>query len=133
MNTGKVLFAQLIAFLPWTSFSRSVARYGGDLRVRSLSCAEQFRTMAFAQLTLCESLRDIEACLGAQPTELYHLGFSASVRCSTLAAANESCVWRIHAELAQRLIAPARIALCSGKLRHGPEHSRIRGRSISSG
>jgi len=77
VNTGKVLFAQLIAFLPWTSFSRSVARYGGDLRVRSLSCAEQFRTMAFAQLTLCESLRDIEACLGAQPTELYRLGFSA--------------------------------------------------------
>jgi Domain of unknown function (DUF4372)/Transposase DDE domain len=108
MNVGKVLFAQLMDFLPWSSFSRSVAHYGGDRRVRSLSCAEQFRAMAFAQLTFRERLRDIEACLGAQPNKLYHLGFRSPVRRSTLAEANESRDWRIHAELAQRLIAQAR-------------------------
>jgi IS4 transposase len=108
MNTGKVLFAQLMDFLPWSSFARSVARYGGDRRVRSLTCAEQFRAMAFAQLTFRESLRDIEACLGAQPNKLYHLGFRSPVRRSTLAEANEIRDWRIHAELAQRLIAQAR-------------------------
>lgn len=108
MNAGKVLFAQLMDFLPWSSFARSVARYGGDRRVRSLTCAEQFRAMAFAQLTFRESLRDIEACLGAQPSKLYHLGFRSPVRRSTLAEANESRDWRIHAELAQRLIAQAR-------------------------
>ena len=108
MNAGKVLFAQLMDFLPWTSFARSVARYGGDRRVRSLSCAEQFRAMAFAQLTFRESLRDIEACLGAQPNKLYHLGFRSPVRRSTLAEANENRDWRIHAEVAQRLIAQAR-------------------------
>jgi IS4 transposase len=108
MNAGKVLFAQLMDFLPWTSFARGVARYGGDRRVRSLSCAEQFRAMAFAQLTYRESLRDIEACLGAQPNKLYHLGFRSPVRRSTLAEANENRDWRIHAEVAQRLIAQAR-------------------------
>ena len=74
MNAGKLLFAQLMDFLPWTSFARSVARYGGDRRVRSLSCAEQFRAMAFAQLTYRESLRDIEACLRTA-RELYPMGF----------------------------------------------------------
>ena len=108
MNVGKVLFAQLMDFLPWSSFARSVARYGGDRRVRSFTCAERFRAMAFAQLTFRESLRDIEACLGAQPNKLYHLGFRSPVRRSTLAEANESRDWRIHAELAQRLIAQAR-------------------------
>ena len=108
MNAGKMLFAQLMDFLPWSSFARGVARYGGDRRVRSLTCAEQFRAMAFAQLTFRESLRDIEACLGAQPNKLYHLGFRSPVRRSTLAEANESRDWRIHAELAQRLIVQAR-------------------------
>jgi hypothetical protein len=108
MNVGKVLFAQLMDFLPWSSFARSVARYSGDRRVRSLTCAEQFRAMAFAQLTYRESLRDIEACLGAQPNKLYHLGFHSPVRRSTLAEANEKRDWRIHADLAQRLITQAR-------------------------
>ena len=108
MNTGKLLFAQLMDFLPWTSFARSVARFGGDHRVRSLSCAEQFRAMAFAQLTYRESLRDIEACLNAQPAKLYPKGFRSPVRRSTLAEANESRGWRIHAELAQRLMLQAR-------------------------
>ena len=108
MNAGKLLFAQLMDFLPWTSFARSVARYGGDRRVRSLSCTEQFRAMAFAQLTYRESLRDIEACLSAQPAKLYAMGFRSPVRRSTLAEANESRDWRIYAELAQRLMLQAR-------------------------
>ena len=63
MNTGKTLFAQLMDFLPWTTFTRIVDRYGGDHRVRTLSCAEQYRSITFAQLTYRESLRDIETCL----------------------------------------------------------------------
>jgi transposase len=108
VNAGKLLFAQLMDFLPWTSFARSVNRYDGDCRVRSLSCAEQFRAMAFAQLTYRESLRDIEACLSAQPAKLYPMGFRSPVRRSTLAEANESRDWRIYAELAQRLMLQAR-------------------------
>ena len=108
MNTGKTLFAQLMDFLPWSTFTRIVARYGGDRAVRTLSCAEQFRAMAFAQLTYRESLRDIEACLSAQAAKLYHMGFREPVRRSTLADANEARDWRIYAEFAQRLIAQAR-------------------------
>ena len=108
MNAGKLLFAQLMDFLPWTSFARSVARCGGDRKVRSLTCAEQFRAMAFAQLTYRESLRDIEACLNSQPSKLYPMGFRSPVRRSTLAEANESRDWRIYAELAQRLMLQAR-------------------------
>src|SRR5450756_1920842 len=72
MNTGKTLFAQLMDFLPWTTFTRIVERQGGDRYVKSLACTEQFRVMAFAQLTYRESLRDIEACLSAQAAKLYH-------------------------------------------------------------
>jgi len=108
MNTGKTLFAQLMDFLPWKTFGRIVARYDGDDRVRTLSCGEQYRAMAFAQLTYRESLRDIEACLSAQASKLYHMGFSEPVRRSTLADANESRDWRIYADLAQRLIRQAR-------------------------
>ena len=78
MNTGKTLFAQLMDFLPWSTFTRIVARYGGDARVRTLCCAEQ--AMAFAQLTYRESLRDIEVCLSAQASKLYHMGFREPVR-----------------------------------------------------
>lgn len=108
MNTGKTLFAQLMDFLPWTTFTRLVNRYGGDRYAKSLSCAEQFRVMAFAQLTYRESLRDIEACLSAQSAKLYHMGFRQEIKRSTLADANETRDWRIHAEFAQRLIAQAR-------------------------
>lgn len=108
MNTGKTLFAQLMDFLPWTTFARYVQRYGGDCGVRTLPCAEQFRIMAFAQLTYRESLRDIEVCLSAQVGKLYHMGLRESVRRSTLADANESRDWRIYADFAQRLIAQAR-------------------------
>ena len=108
MNTGKTLFAQVMDFLPWSTLARIVARYDGDRAVRALSCAEQYRVMAFAQLTYRESLRDIEACLSAQTTKLYHMGFREPVRRSTLADANEARDWRIYAEFAQRLITQAR-------------------------
>ncbi len=108
MNLGKTLFAQLMDFLPWKTFDRIVDRYGGDQRVRTLSCAEQWRVMAFAQLTYRESLRDIEACLLAQAGKLYHMGLRSPVSRSTLADANERRDWRIYADLAQRLITQAR-------------------------
>ena len=95
MNLGKTLFAQLMEFVPWTSFARIVARYGGDSRVRSLSCTEQFRAMAFAQLTYRESLRDIETCLLANQAKLYGMGFRSPVKRSTLADANEGRDWHI--------------------------------------
>lgn len=109
MLIGKTLFAQVMDFVPWSTFSRIVANYGGDVRVRRLSCAEQFRCMAFAQLSYRESLRDIEACLSAQSAKLYHMGFRHPVSRSTLADANEGRDWRIYAELAHRLIAQARV------------------------
>ena len=104
MNLGKTLFAQLMDFLPWTTFSRYVQRYDGDRRVRTLTCAEQFRIMAFAQLTYRESLRDIEVCLSAQAGKLYPMGLRASPRRSTLADANELRGWRLYADFAPRLI-----------------------------
>jgi transposase len=108
MNTGKTLFAQIMDFLPWTTFDRYVERYGGNRGVRSMTCAEQYRIMAFAQLTYRESLRDIEVCLSAQAGKLYHMGFRGQVKRSTLADANESRDWRIYADFGQRLIVQAR-------------------------
>jgi uncharacterized protein DUF4372/DDE family transposase len=108
MNTGKTLFSQLMDCLPWSTFARIVARYHGDHSVQTFPCTEQYRAMAFAQLTFRESLRDIEACLSAQPAKLLHMGFRGPVRRSTLADANEARDWRIYAEFAQRLIAQAR-------------------------
>ena len=108
MNAGKTLFAQLMDFLPWSTFNRYVARYGGDKGVRTLTCAEQFRVMAFAQLTFRESLRDIEACLRATRSRLYHLGIRGKISRNTLANANQNRDWRIYAEFAQILIAKAR-------------------------
>jgi len=108
MNVGKTLFAQIMEFVPWTSFSRIVTRYGGDSGVRRLPCTEQFRVMAFAQLTWRESLRDIEASLGANANKLYAMGFRHAPCRSTLADANESRDWRIWADLAAVLIRRAR-------------------------
>lgn len=108
MNIGKTLFAQIMDFLPWKSFHRTVKRYDGNRRVRTLSCAEQFRCMAFAQLTYRESLRDIEACLQVQSAKLYHMGFRQPIRRATLADANESRDWRIYSDYAQHLIAQAK-------------------------
>jgi hypothetical protein len=108
MHAGKLVFAQVMEFAPWHTFRRLVVKYRGDRNVRSFSCLDQFLCMAFAQLTYRESLRDIEACLGAQPTKLYHLGIRGNVTRSNLADANEGRDWRIHCELAQALIQIAR-------------------------
>jgi len=113
MYLGKTLFAQVMDFLPWKTFHRIVARFGGDHHIRTLSCAEQFRVMAFAQLTYRESLRDIEVCLAAQAGKLYHMGIAEPVARSTLADANELRDWHIYFEFAQRLIVKAR-ALYAG-------------------
>jgi hypothetical protein len=104
MYVGQTLFAQLMDCLPWTTFSRIVARYGGDYRVRTLPCTEHFRILAFAPLTYRESLRDIEVCLSAQAAKLYHMGMRTPVKRATLAEANERRDWRIYADFAQRLI-----------------------------
>ena len=116
MNAGKTLFAQIMEFVPWTSFARIVQRYGGNSGVRTLSCAEQFRAMAFAQLTWRESLRDIEASLSANASKLYAMGFRAAIRRSTLADANESRDWRIWSDLAAVLVRRARKLYASESL-----------------
>jgi len=108
MYVGKTLFAQVMEFVPWTSFARIVQRHGGNSGVRTLSCTEQFRAMAFAQLTWRESLRDIEATLSANASKLYAMGFRSSVKRSTLADANESRNWLIWSDLAALLIRRAR-------------------------
>ena len=108
MHVGKTLFAQVMEFVPWTSFARIVQRHGGNSGVRALSCAEQFRAMAFAQLTWRESLRDIETSLSANAGKLYAMGFRSAVKRSTLADANESRDWRIWSDLAALLIRRAR-------------------------
>lgn len=108
MYVGKTLFAQIMDFLPWKAFHRIVDRHGGDYRARTLTCAEHFRILAFAQLTYRESLRDIEACLAAQAAKLYHMGIRNAVSRSTLADANELRDWRIYEAFAHRLISQAR-------------------------
>ena len=108
MYVGKTLFAQVMEFVPWTSFARIVQRHGGNSGVRTLSCAEQFRAMAFAQLTWRESLRDIEISLSANASKLYAMGFRSAVKRSTLADANESRTWLIWSDLAAVLIRRAR-------------------------
>jgi len=108
MHLGKLVFAQVTEHLPLTTFRRCVARYGAEHKVKSFSCLEQFLCMAFAQLTYRESLRDIEACLRAQESKLYHMGIKARVSRSTLADANEVRDWRVYADFAQSLIGIAR-------------------------
>ncbi len=108
MHAGKLVFAQIMEFAPWKTFSRLVAKYQGDANTRTFRCLDQFLCMAFAQLTYRESLRDIEACLLAQPSKLYHLGFRGNITRSNLADANEGRDWRIYADFAQTLIRTAR-------------------------
>jgi len=108
MNSGKSIFAQLMDFLPAKAFRRCVQCYQGDYKLKSFSCWDQFLCMAFAQLTYRESLRDIEACLRAQQTKLYHLGIRGQVSRNTLAHANSVRDWRIYADFAQVLITRAR-------------------------
>src|SRR5665811_1596006 len=108
MNQGRTVFSQLLSFLPDREFRRCVARYGGDVRPRGFSCWDQYLSMAFAQLTYRDGLRDIEACLRSVGGKLYHMGFQGKVARSTLADANESRDWRIFADFAQVLIRIAR-------------------------
>ena len=108
MYSGQLVFTQLMEFLPRHEFNACVRRYGGDRRLRGFSCRDQFLSLAFAQLTFRESLRDIETCLRAVRTKLYHAGFRGSVSRSTLADANRTHDWRIWADFAQVLIAQAR-------------------------
>jgi transposase len=104
MHQGRIIFAQLLDFLPKHEFHRCVAKYQGNYRIHLFSCFDQFLAMAFAQLTGRESLRDIETCLRAMRPKLYHAGFHARVCRNTLAKANERRDWRIWADLAQVLI-----------------------------
>jgi len=108
MNTGKTLFAQVMEFVPWKTFSRIIARHNGDAGTRTLASAELFRILAFSQLTWRESLRDIEACLTANSTKLFHMGLRSAPARSTLADALNNRDWRIYQALALRLIARAR-------------------------
>jgi hypothetical protein len=108
VNAGQTVFAQIIDHLPHYEFQKCVSRYRGDYQQKSFSCWDQFLTMAFAQLTYRESLRDIEACLRSMSSKLYHMGFRGKVARSTLADANETRDWRIYADFAQVLIGIAR-------------------------
>ena len=116
MNVGKTLFAQVMEFIPWTSFTRIVDRYSGNAGVRRMSCADQFRVMAFAQLTWRESLRDIEVTLGANSSKLYAMGLRHAVHRSTLADANDARDWRIWSDLSALLIRRARKPYCDEDL-----------------
>ena len=108
MYTGPLVFTQVMDFMPLKTFQRCVERYQGNFSVKNFTCLDQFRIMAFAQLTYRESLRDIEACLRAQNNKLYHMGIRSKVSRSTLAEANEMRDWRIYDDFAHHLIGIAR-------------------------
>jgi len=108
MYEGKLVFAQLMEHLPMHTFRRAVARFDGDRAVKTFSCQDQFRAMAFAQLTWRDSLRDTVICLNCQAGKLYHMGFRGPITRSTFADANETRDWRLYAAFAQSLIAQAR-------------------------
>lgn len=108
MNSGQMIFTQIMDVMPRKTFHRCVARYQGDFSVKQFSCLEQFRVMAFAQLTYRESLRDTVTCLRAQHSKLYRMGIRSKVAKSTLADANENRDWRIFADFAHHLIGVAR-------------------------
>jgi len=108
MNTGKTIFAQVMEHLPLPALRKCVHRYQGDYKVKTFSCLDQFLVMAFAQLSYRESLRDIEACLRAMRTKLYHMGIRGGISRNNLAHAIETRDWRIWADFAQILIYTAR-------------------------
>ena len=107
MNAGTTIFSQLMNHLPWHRFHRCVDHYRGNYKVKEFSCSDHFRVMSFAQLTYRESLRDIEACLRAMSSKLYHMGIGSTVSRNNLSNANERRDWRIYADFAQVLIAQA--------------------------
>ncbi len=108
MNTGKIIFSQIMDYLPMHTFRRCVQKYNGHYKVKSFSCLDQYLCMSFAQLTYRESLRDIEVCLRVQQNKLYHMGIRSKVSRNTLANANNIRNWRIYADFAQSLINTAR-------------------------
>ena len=108
MHTGKIIFSQIMDFLPMHEFRKCVTRYQGNYYVKTFSRLDQFFCMAFAQLTYRESLRDIEACLRSMKSKLYHMGIRGKVSRSTLADANEKRDWRIYDDFDQILIYIAR-------------------------
>ena len=116
MLVGTTIFAQIMNLLPWRRFETCVARYQGDHKVKTFKCAEHFRVMAFAQLTYRESLRDIEACLRAMSSRLYHMGIRSTVSRNNLAHANETRDWCIYADFAQILINRARALYANEQL-----------------
>jgi Domain of unknown function (DUF4372) len=108
MHAGELVFAQVMECAPWHSFRRLVAKYRGDHNVRTFTCLDQFVSMAFAQISFRESLRDIEACPESHATKAYQLGLRGHFTRSNLADANERCDWRRHCEFVQALIRIAR-------------------------
>ena len=108
MNTDKTVFSQIMDFLPLHEFRRCITRYQGNYKVRTFSCLDQYLSMAFAQLTYRESLRDIEVCLRSVQSKLYHMGIRGKIARNNLARANENRDWRIYADFAQVLIHIAR-------------------------
>ena len=108
MYTGKIVFSQIMDFLPMHEFQKCINRYQGNYYIKTFSCLDQFLCMAFAQLTYRESLRDIEACLRSMQNKLYHMGIRGKISRSTLSDANERRDWRIYADFAQVLIHIAR-------------------------
>ena len=124
MYTGTTIFSQVMRHLPWHHFHRIVQHYGGDYKVKSFRCADHYRVMAFAQLTYRESLRDIEACLRAMRSKLFHMGIRSTVSRNNLSNANERRDWRIYAEFAQGL-SPKRAGWYTGGPGSRPERDRL--------
>ena len=108
MYSGKMIFAQVMEFLPMYEFQKCVDRYQGNYRTKTFSCLDQFLCMAFAQLTFRESLRDIESCLRSMHSKLYHMGIRGPIARNTLSNANNQRDWHIYADFAQVLIHRAR-------------------------
>ena len=108
MHVGKLVFSQLMEFLPWRRFDRCVRRYKSDRKIKTFPCGEHLRVMAFAQLTYRESLRDVETCLRAVKSKWYHLGIRGGISRNNLSNANRQRDWRIYADFAQVLIGEAR-------------------------
>ena len=108
MNSGRTIFSQIMDYLPAYEVRQCVERYSGNHKVKSFSCWDQFLSMAFAQLTYRESLRDIQACLRAAKQKTYHMGIRGKISHNTLAHTNQTRDWRIYADFAQTLIKKAR-------------------------
>ena len=115
MNSGKIVFSQIMEFLPVREFHKCVTRYQGNYKVKSFSCLDQFLCMAFAQLTYRESLREIEICLRSMKSKCYHMGIRSQISRNTLSNANEKRNWRIYADFAQVLMQKAKELYISEK------------------